>query len=184
MENNTAINNSGMTTEKSSMMYSGMGKNSSEISTSGNVMNNLIAEGGENFVNYISRLGFVNDQNVLVLSSNHHYYYDDSELQSVTTLINLKKLNLIKHLDNFMTTLCSVMSPKTDFIGCFSDKKNQKDESLYSKFSKGLINFLDSKTDKSIDRKDVYRLLELQGHKIVDMTEINGLTYFKAQYNG
>jgi hypothetical protein len=46
---------------------------------------------------------------------------------------------------------------------------------------KKVINFLDSKIDVDIDRKDFSRLLESHGFKIIDMTEINGLTYFRTQ---
>jgi hypothetical protein len=91
---------------------------------------------------------------------------------------------MINHLDGFLQTLCGVMAPKTNFIGCFSDSDNQKDSRLYNRLYKGFINFLDSKTDKDIDRKDVSRILETQGYRIMDMTVINGLTYFRTQYIG
>ena len=173
-----------ITTERRAGNNFGLSKSLSEQAVSSEVMDNLIAEGGENFLNYLDRQGLVNDPNTLVLSSNHHYYYDDSELESVTTLINMKKLNMISHLDGFLNTLCNVLAPKTNFIGCFSDSDNQKDNGLYNRLYKGLINFLDSRTDKDIDRKDVSRILETQGYKIMDMTVINGLTYFRTQYIG
>jgi hypothetical protein len=40
---------------------------------------------------------------------------------------------------------------------------------------------MDSKTDHNIDKKDVSGLLEKSGFKVVDMTEINGLTFFYSQ---
>jgi hypothetical protein len=46
---------------------------------------------------------------------------------------------------------------------------------------KKLINFLDSRIDIEIDSKGISRLLESHGFKIIDMTEINGLTYFRTQ---
>jgi hypothetical protein len=117
----------------------------------------------------------------LVLSSKSHYYYDSEELKEVTTLINLKKLNLIKHLDEFLHTICYGLSPKTNFIGCFSDIKSQKGISLTSRMYKRFINFLDSRIDIEIDSKDISKLLESHGFKIMDMTEINGMTYFRTQ---
>jgi hypothetical protein len=174
----------GNTTDKKAGNNLGEGRSFAEMTVSTEVMDNLIAEGGENFVNYLNRQGLVNDPNTLVLSSNHHYYYDNAELQSVTTVVNMKKLNMINHLDGFLQTLCGVMAPKTNFIGCFSDSDNQKDSRLYNRLYKGFINFLDSKTDKDIDRKDVSRILETQGYRIMDMTVINGLTYFRTQYIG
>ncbi len=173
-----------ITTETNAIHNSGRVNSSAELKPANEVMDNLIAEGGENFLNYLNTQGLVNDPNTLVLSSNHHYYYDNSELQGVTTLINLKKLNMISHLDSFLDTLCNVMAPRTNFIGCFSDSDTQEDNGFYNKMRKSLINFLDSKTDNDIDKKDVSRILETQGYKVMDMTVINGLTYFRTQYIG
>jgi hypothetical protein len=173
-----------ITTEKNAVNNSGRVNSSAGLKHADEVMDNLISEGGENFLNYLNRQGLVNDSNTLVLSSNHHYYYDNSELQGVTTLINMKKLNMISHLDSFLDTLCNVMAPRTNFIGCFSDSDTQKDNGFYNKMRKSFINFLDSKTDNNIDRKDVSRILETQGYKVMDMTVINGLTYFRTQYIG
>jgi hypothetical protein len=148
------------------------------------VINDLIAEGGESFFNYLECHGLANEDNMLVLSSRHHYYYDPNELQSVTTLINVKKLNLIKHLDSFLQSIVFVLSPESNFIGCFSDWKTQKGIGRTSRIYKGLINFLDAKIDVDYDKKDVSKLLESHGFKVMDMTEINGLTYFRAQNIG
>jgi hypothetical protein len=105
-------------------------------------------------------------------------------LEGVTTLINLKKLNMIEHLDSFLYTVSNVLSPKSNFIGCFSDRKTQKNNGLAMRIYKRFINFLDSRTDVEIDKKDVSKLLESRGYKVIDMTEINGLTYFRSQNIG
>jgi len=135
----------------------------------------------ENFLNYLNWHGLSNEDNLLVLSSKLHYYYDYEELKEVTTLINLKKLNLISHLDDFLQTLCKGLSPKANFIGCFYDRKSHKGVSASSRLYKRFLNFLDSKIDIDIDSRDFSRLLESHGFKIIDMTEINGLTYFRTQ---
>jgi hypothetical protein len=49
---------------------------------------------------------------------------------------------------------------------------------------KGFINFLDARIDVDFDKNDVSKLLESHGLKVIDMTEINGLTYFRAQNLG
>ena len=118
---------------------------------------------------------------MLVLSSKLHYYYDTEDMKGVTTLINMKKLNLIKHLDDFVSNIYDLLSPKANFIGCFADRKNLKGVSLTSRIYKRFINFLDSRIDSEIDRKDISKMLETHGFKIIDMTEINGLTYFRTQ---
>jgi hypothetical protein len=140
-----------------------------------------VTEGDENFLDYLQWNGLANESNMLVLSSKFHYYYDHEELKEVTTLINLKKLNLIKHLDDFLHTIGAGLSPKTNFIGCFSDRKSQKGVSISSRMYKKFINFLDSRIDIEIDSNDMSRMLESHGFKIIDMTEINGLTYFRTQ---
>ena len=146
---------------------------------------NMIAEAGENIFRYLKSIGLSKDTNLMVLSSKHHYYYDQNELKSVSTLINLKKLNLIKHLDAFLYTLIRILPQNANFIGCFSDSKTLNGNSfsfyqplrLFNRF----INFLDSSTDHKMDKNEVSEVLERNGFKIVDMTEINGLTYFYSQ---
>jgi hypothetical protein len=133
----------------------------------------------ENFMNYLSWHGLANEDKLLILSSKLHYYYDYDELKEVTTLISLKKLNLVKHLDAFLQSVYSGLSPKANFIGCFSDRKSEK--SITARYYKRFINFLDAKIDAEIDRRDISKLFESHGFKVVDMTEINGLTYFRTQ---
>jgi hypothetical protein len=87
----------------------------------------------------------------------------------------------MKHLDSFLNSFCNSLSPKTNFIGCFTNRKTQKWKGLVSRIYRGFNNFLDSTIDIEIDKKDALRLLESHGFKVIDMTEINGLTYFRAQ---
>jgi hypothetical protein len=158
------------------------GKNfSTEITINNPVLDNLIAEGGENFFHYLNWLGLADESKMLVLSSRHHYYYDYEDLKDIKTIISLKKLNLIKHLESYLKTVCHSLSPKTNFIGCFTDSKSKTGASVTSKVYKKVINFLDSRTDIEINKKDVTLLLESNGFKVIDMTEISGLTYFLTQ---
>ena len=145
----------------------------------------LIAEGGENFFHYVKGLGLAKEPNLMVLSSNHHYYYDSSDLMSIKVLVNLKKMNLIKNLDGFLHAVFRILPPKAIFIGYFSDNKMQKGIGLPLYQSSGIfnrfINFLDSRTDRNMDKNDVSKLFESHGFKVVDMTEINGQIYFRTQ---
>jgi hypothetical protein len=120
------------------------------------VINELTSEVDENFINYLNWHGLADEPNLLVLSSRFHYY---------------------------LHTVNNVLSPKTNFIGCFSDRKTQKGVSITSRIYKRFINFLDSRIDIEIDKKDILRLFESHGFKVIDMTEINGLTYFRTQNN-
>ena len=149
------------------------------------VFENLLAEGGENFYHYINWLGLGKDPNLMVLSSIHHYYYDFNDLKGVKTLINLKKLNEINHIDTFLANVFRVLPSKANFVGCFKDNKIRGGISVpfYQsfKFLNGLINMVDSKTDRFMTRKDVIKLLESREFSIIDMTEISSITYFCAE---
>ncbi len=151
------------------------------------VTDSLISEGGEDFYNYINWLGFSNDPNLMVLSSIHHYYYDFNELKGVRTLVNIKQLNQINHIDSFLNNVFRVLPPKASFVGCFKDNKIRRGMAgpIYQSFKllSNLINIIDSKTDRFLSRKYVIKLLESHNFRITDMTEIGDITYFCAQNN-
>ena len=158
---------------------------SAEKAEANPVLEGLAAEGGENFYHYINWLGLSKDPNLMILSSIHHYYYDFNDLKGVKTLINLKQLKQVNHLDSFLNNVYRVLPAKANFIGCFKDNKIRRGIAVpfYQsfKFLNGLINVIDSKTDRFMSRKYVIKLLESHKFKIVDMTEIGSLTYFCAQ---
>jgi hypothetical protein len=181
MEDISVIQRTGRTTNKKVRIDLAQPKISAESRKKNQVSDKLVSEVDENFMNYLRWNGLANEDNLLVLSSTLHYYYDYEELKEVTTIINLKRLNLIKHLDDFLHTLYDGLSPKANFVGCFADSKTQKDVSTTTRLYKRFLNFLDAKIDVEIDAKDFSRLLESHGFKVIDMTEINGLTYFRTQ---
>jgi hypothetical protein len=163
----------------------------------------LTAEGGENFVNYIEWLGLTKDQNLVVLSSQYHYYYDAEEMKNVKTVINLKKLNQIKQMKGFLHSIFNILPPKSNFIGCFVDNKKQNGFVLRNNttnynskrdseaiengivssipFLNMIFSMMDSKTNNYLSGRSVSLLLENHGFKILNMTELNGRTYFCAQ---
>jgi len=146
---------------------------------------NLIAEVGINFFRYLKSLGMSGETNLIVLSSKYNYSYDENGLKDVRILINLKKLNLIKHLDMFLNTLVRILPPNTNFIGYFSDKKNVRRSGFQFnrvlRLFNRLNNFLDSSTYHIMNKNEVTELLERNGFKTIDMKEMNGLTYFISQ---
>jgi len=163
----------------------GMATKSMDENQNNPVFDNLAAEGGENFFHYINWLGLARDPNLMVLSSIHHYYYDFNDLKGVKTLINLKQLNQINHIDSFLNNVFRVLPSKANFIGCFKDNKIHGGIAVpfYQsfKFLNGLINLIDSRTDKFMTRRDVLKLLENHSFRVVDMTEISRVTYFCAE---
>src|SRR5664279_5157415 len=78
------------------------------------VIDLLIAEGGESLYNYIDWLGLVNDPNLIVLSSQRHYYYEEEDLKNLSTIVNLKQLNQIKNLKGFFQSIFKIIPPKSN----------------------------------------------------------------------
>jgi hypothetical protein len=142
----------------------------------------LTAEDGKNFFHYLKNFNLSKDPYLLILPPNNHYYFDEKELRSVRTLINLKNLNLIKDLDTFLITLTQILQPDVNFLGYFSYSKiTLKGDGLFTGLSTRLNNLLDSRTDHNMDRKELSDRLQKFGFKILDMTELNGFTYFYSQ---
>ena len=145
----------------------------------------VIAEGGENFFLYLKRHNISRETDLLVLPSVHHYYYDENELKNVRTLVNLKKLNHIKHLESFLNNLFQMLPQDANFIGCFSNDKTMKQNGFAyykpSRLLRRFISFVDSKTDRILDNNKVSEILERNGYVIADMTELDGVTYFYSR---
>jgi hypothetical protein len=160
-------------------------QNSITRTLSGSIYNGMVTEEGQDYLDYLTRVGLLTESNMLVLSMRHHHYFDNNDLSNLRVLVILKKLNYIKHLDGFLHILYRVLPSEGYFIGCFTESKSPKGIgfSNYSTStnSNKFVNFLDSNANLLLDKNDVLRILESHGFKIVDMTEINGQVYFKSQ---
>ncbi len=163
----------------------------------------LTSENCETFAYYIELLGLSRDPNLVVLSSLHHYYYDAEEMVNVKTVINLKELNQVKQIKDFLHSIFHILPMNCNLIGCFVDNKKQNGFVLSngpsdfhykrnsdaiengiassSPFLSMIYSMIDSKTNKYMSERSVSLLLEDHGFKVLDMTELNGLTYFLAQ---
>jgi hypothetical protein len=152
---------------------------------------------------YLRKLNLVADSGIIVLSSSNHYYYEAEDLKNVKTLVNAKQLNHINQVREFLDNIFSILPSKSYFIGCFSDNKDQirflsdshkPDNKIDGQFDPAengitsrnpflnmVYNLLDIKTNRYLTKKAVTRELEGSGWKVLDMTEINGLSYFCAQ---
>jgi hypothetical protein len=145
------------------------------------VLENIRTEAGVDLIQYLHILNLEKDPNLMALSSTHHYFYDSNDMKSIRTLINLKKLNNIKSLGSFFQNVVRILPQEAIFIGYF--KNDTGNRSVFSfnqttKFFNGLVNYFDSRTDRSLTKGDVSRLLEEFKLKVVDITDINGMTYF------
>lgn len=163
----------------------------------------IAAERNGNFVNYLEWLGLDKDPNLVILSSMHHYYYDAEEMKNVKTVVNLIELNQIKETKDFLHSIFHILSPKSNFVGCFVDSKKQNlfrlrrnpsaSESIKTSlavengilsripFLNRLYSLIDYRTNKYLTKNNVTLLLEECGFKALDFTEIDGLTYFHAK---
>lgn len=166
-------------------------------------VDNLISEGGEGFYNYVNRIGLANDSNLIVLSSQHKYYYDSEEIDKVRTVINLKELNLIKQISSLLHSHLRFLPLRCNFVGCFvnnekTDRYALRKSSCYNEkiknndkvelgiisrfpFINMLYSIMDSRTNKYMSERLVTSMLSVHGFKVIDMTELNGLTYFHSQ---
>jgi hypothetical protein len=145
----------------------------------------MVTDGGESFLRYLKSTGLSTEPNILVLSPSQHYYYDESDLRSLRTLVNLKKLNLIRHLDSFLHNLYRILPGDSNFIGCFSDVNAHQSQVSHTGHGPGLFgslrNFLDSMSEHRMTRTEVSELLKTHGFKVINMTEINGVTFFHSK---
>jgi hypothetical protein len=145
----------------------------------------LITEVGLNFFRFLRSIGMSDEHNLVVLSSKDNYSCNEQELKNARIIINLKKLNLIKHLDLFLNSLVRILPPNTSFIGYFSDENSVSGNG----FNPGnllrilyrTVNLFATRTNHNMNRNEVKELLEKNGFKTLNMKEMNGLTYFISQ---
>lgn len=147
-------------------------------------IDDILSEGGDDFHQYLKLKGLAGESNLMVLSSMHHYYYDYSDLKGIRTLINLKKLNQVSHLESFLHTLYRILPCQANFIGCFiNNSNNGRKKSLLrpAKLLNGFVSIFDSGMNRTLSKTSAIKLLEEHGFKVVDLTDLNGITYFQAR---
>ena len=148
------------------------------------VLDNILSEGGDDFFQYLKLTGLAGGSNLMVLSSMHHYYYDYSDLKGIRTLINLKKLNQVSHLESFLHTLYRILPCQANFVGCFENIKNNSRKISFhrpDRFFNRVVTIFDSGMDRNLSTTGVTKLLEEHGFKVIDLTDINRRTYFWAR---
>lgn len=183
MEDVSVLTNAGIAGEETYRTKVNADKRSPRLTGFSDSATTLITEGGINFFRYLKKRGMSDETDLIVLSSKRHYFYDQDDLKRVRVLVNLRKLNVIKHLDMFLNTLVRILPPDTSFMGYFSDNNAVVKNGLGGRFSRlygRLINFLDGTTDRTMDTNDVRGLLERNGFEVVNMTTMSGQTYFHS----
>lgn len=151
----------------------------------------------DNLVEYIEWLGVTSDPNTLVLSGKNHFYYESEELRHIDTIINLKELNQVKQIKNFIETVRYILKERGNFIGYFTDNTKQsllrsflnsydsnsieKGSVTWSPFFNMINDLMYSSTGRYLSNKSVRQLLEANGFRVSDMSELDGYTFFHAE---
>lgn len=162
----------------------------------------LSSEVREDLFNYLDRLGLVNDSHLLVIPSTHHYFYEAEDMKGIKTIVNLKQLNHVREIRDFLKKITELLPQDSNFVGCFVDNQTQNgfadkysnlprqlsekaeifENGIESRipFINRMYSFIDSRTNRYLTRRTVLHLIEENGLQMVGMTELNGLTYFCA----
>lgn len=163
----------------------------------------LTIEGGEVFSDYVDSLGLFDESGLIILSSKYHYYYDCEEVQNSKTIVYIKEFNLIKGIERLLHSHLNCLPADYNFIGCFVNNNKIKRFSLRKsnasldkirnsdKQELGIVsrfplinllyNLMDSRSEAFMSEETVALLLAVNGFKIVNFTERNGLTYFHSK---
>lgn len=163
----------------------------------------LNAEVRHDLITYLEGMGVDAEKAILVIPSSRHYFYDVEDMKGVKTIVNLKQLNFVREIRDFLHKISELLPQDSIFVGCFIDNKSQSGFSdKYSNLPKNLsekaeayengiesripfinrmYSFIDLKTNRYLTRKTVTNLLEECSLQLIGMTELNGLTYFHTR---
>ena len=137
-----------------------------------------------NIHNYLNTHNLLKDKHVLFISSKHFYFYNNEEMKYVNTIVFLKKLNEIEYLYDTIRNLHSILNENTVFCGKFIDNKRINILFMFSKYTKlfdVLSDILYKKYNRPLSLNNVDYCLKKYKFKILNTTEIDGVTYFYAK---
>jgi hypothetical protein len=177
--------------------------NGTRIKKLNHLFSELNADVRTDLINYLEELGLVNEPAILVIPSSRHYFYDIDDMKGVKTIVNLKQLNYVREIRDFLHRVSEMLPRESNFVGCFIDNRSQNgfsdkygnlprnmsekaeayENGIESRipFINRMYSFIDLKTNRYLTRKNVTNLLEECRLQLVEMKEINGLTYFNAR---
>jgi hypothetical protein len=157
----------------------------------------------QDLISYLDEKGLVNDPSILVIPSTRHYFYEADDMKGVKTIVNLKPLNHVREIRDFLRKVSELLPNGSSFVGCFTDNSLQNgfsdkygnlprdlsekaeayENGIESRipFINRMYSFIDLKTNRYLTKRTVTNLIEESGLQIVGMTELNGLTYFHAR---
>jgi hypothetical protein len=199
MDNNATGYNSGINNDQA--IKSSYRLNNANRTRKLNILfEELTDEVREDLITYLNRMGLAGEAQILVIPSTRHFFYEADDLRGIKTVINLKQLNYVREIREFLSKISEMLPNNSSFVGCFIDNKSQTGFSdKYSNLPKQLsdkaeayengiesripfinrmYSFIDAKTNRYLTKKTVSHLLEECSLQLVGMTELNGLTYF------
>lgn len=202
MENQTMKNNSNIPADKYTAIKTAMGS-SPVMSRLQIALAELTAEVRQDLISYLDGMGLINDPSMLVIPSTRHYFYDAEDMKGIKTVVNLKPLNHVREIRDFLRRLAEMLPGDCTFVGCFTDNKSQNgfsdkygnlprhlshkaeayENGIESRipFINRMYSFIDMKTNRYLTVRTVSVLLEECNLQLITMTEKNGLTYFHAR---
>jgi len=199
MDNNSAGLNSGASNDQA--VNNSYRVNSASRERKLNILfEELTDEVREDLITYLNRMGLAGEAQILVIPSTRHYFFDAEDLKGIKTVINLKQLNYVREIREFLKKISEMLPNNSSFVGCFIDNKSQTGFSdKYSNlprqlsekaeayengiesripFINRMYSFIDARTNRYLTKRTVSHLLEECSLQLVSMTELNGLTYF------
>jgi len=202
MDNNVTGYNSGVINDQAITSGYRMNKANRERKLS-ILFEELTDEVREDLITYLDRMGLAGEAKILVIPSTRHFFYDAEDLRGIKTVINLKQLNYVREIREFLRKISEMLPNNSSFVGCFIDNKTQTGFSdKYSNlprqlsekaeayengiesripFINRMYSFIDARTNRYLTKRTVSHLLEECSLQIISMTELNGLTYFCTQ---
>lgn len=157
----------------------------------------------QDLISFLDEKGLINDPDILVIPSTRHYFYDAEDMKGVKTMVNLKPLNYVREIREFLRKVAELLPHESNFVGCFTDNRMQNgfsdkygnlprdlsekaeayENGIESRipFINRMYSFIDLKTNRYLTRRTVSNLLDESGFQIVTITDLNGLTYFHAR---
>lgn len=142
----------------------------------------MIALCGFSFFRYMKSAGLVGGHGLIVLSSHEGANWGRRDIRRAGILISLRRLDLIKHLEMFLNSLGSLLPPDTTFVGCFAQRHSENIDhpGMMTGFPVRLVHHGASGYPE-LSRDRVAAMLERSGLAVLDMREMNGLTFFHSR---
>jgi hypothetical protein len=156
----------------------------------------LLDEAGLDVVNYLESFDLLKNQSFILLSSVRHYLYGPEELKNVKVLINLKLINPTKQINYCLKTMNRVLPKKGIFVGCFLSYESYRNKIIQQKpnvfgHMVRIISFIplitwlqyimNPKRMHCLTIANMSKKLEKNGFKLIDVKEINGVSYFVSK---